>query len=87
MRDETMTEAWERFKELQRSCPHHGIEGWSLLQFFYGGLLLYDKGMLDVTVGGSLVNKEIMDGFKLIDNMALNQSQWHNSREILVVLQ
>ena len=33
--NETMSEAWERFQELQRCCPHHGIEGWNLLQIFY----------------------------------------------------
>jgi Retrotransposon gag protein len=33
--DKMMSEAWEHFNELQRSCPHHGIEAWSLLQIFY----------------------------------------------------
>jgi hypothetical protein len=43
--------------------------------------------MLDATAGGSLVNKGIMDGFKLIDDMTLNQSHWHNPRETPVILQ
>ena len=41
--DESMAEAWERFNEIQRSCPHHNIEKWSLLQIFYGGLNQHDK--------------------------------------------
>jgi hypothetical protein len=38
--------------------------------------------MLDTIVGGSLVNKGVVDGFKLIDDLALNQSQWHRPREV-----
>jgi hypothetical protein len=49
--------------------------------------LLHDRGMLDATAGGSLVNKGVVDGFKLIDDMALNQSQWHRPREVLVLFQ
>lgn len=29
--DESFYDAWERFKELQRLCPHHGIEKWLLV--------------------------------------------------------
>jgi Retrotransposon gag protein len=72
--DESMFEVWDRFNELQWSCPHHGIESWSLLQIFYGSLFPHDKGMLDVAIEGSLVNKEVEDNFKLIDDMTLNQS-------------
>ena len=75
-----MAETWERFNEIQRSCPHHSIERWSLLQIFYGGLTPYDKAMLDAAAGGSLLNKGTDPGFKIIDDMAVNQSQWHNSR-------
>jgi hypothetical protein len=82
-----MSEAWERFNELQRSCPHHGIEAWSLLQIFYGSLLPHDRGMLDAAAGGSLVNKGVVDGFKLIDDMALNQSQWHRPRQAPILFQ
>ena len=82
-----MSEAWERFQELQRCCPHHGIEGWNLLQIFYNSLLPQDKGMLDAAAGGSLMNKGAIDGYKLVDDMALNQSQWHNPRETPVLLQ
>ncbi|XP_078152627.1 uncharacterized protein LOC144547810 [Carex rostrata] len=85
--DETMSEAWERFQELQRCCPHHGIEGWNLLQIFYNSLMPHDKGMLDAAAGGSLMNKGAVDGYKLVDDMALNQSQWHNPRETPIILQ
>ena len=28
---ESLYEAWERFKDLQRNCPHHGIPDWLLM--------------------------------------------------------
>ena len=28
---ESLYEAWERFKELQRRCPHHGLPDWLIM--------------------------------------------------------
>jgi hypothetical protein len=50
-------------------------------------LLPYNRGMLDAVAGGSLVKKGVADRFKLIDDMTLNQSQWHRPREALVLFQ
>jgi hypothetical protein len=49
-------------------------------------IMSYDKGMLDAAVGGSLINKEIVYDFKLIDDMSLNQSRRHNLSKTLIVL-
>ena len=32
---ESLYEAWERYKDLQRQCPHHGVPQWLLIQTFY----------------------------------------------------
>jgi hypothetical protein len=79
--DETLADAWNRFNELRRSCPHHGIPEWSLLRIFYSGLSNNDRLILDAAAGGSLCERAIDEGFKLIDNMALNQTQFHKPRE------
>ena len=31
---ESLYEAWERYKDLQRQCPHHGVPQWLLIQTF-----------------------------------------------------
>jgi len=36
--DETLYEAWERFKDLLRLCPHHGLQKWMVVQTFYNGV-------------------------------------------------
>ena len=33
--DETLYEAWERFKDLLRLCPHRGLQRWMIMQTFY----------------------------------------------------
>ncbi|KAL2900640.1 UDP-N-acetylglucosamine--N-acetylmuramyl-(pentapeptide) pyrophosphoryl-undecaprenol N-acetylglucosamine transferase [Bienertia sinuspersici] len=33
--NESLFEAWERFKNLLNDCPHHGMEKWLLLHSFY----------------------------------------------------
>ena len=33
--NESLYEAWERFKEHLRKCPHHSLPKWMLVQLFY----------------------------------------------------
>jgi len=35
---ESLYEAWERFKELQIRCPHHGLPDWLIVQTSYNSL-------------------------------------------------
>ncbi|KAL2897723.1 Glutathionyl-hydroquinone reductase YqjG [Bienertia sinuspersici] len=50
--DESLYDAWERFKNLKDKCPHHGMEDWLLLHGFYRGLYKYNKMCLDAASGG-----------------------------------
>jgi Retrotransposon gag protein len=34
----SLSEACDRYQELPRLCPHHGLEKWFILQIFYEGL-------------------------------------------------
>jgi len=36
--DESLYKAWERFKDLLRLCPHHGLQKWMVGQTFYNGV-------------------------------------------------
>src|SRR5262249_5891843 len=49
---ETLYEAWERYKDLLRRCPHHGLPVWLQVQTFYNGLTNRNKAMIDAAVGG-----------------------------------
>ena len=54
---ENLHEYWERFKKLCASYPHHQINEHLLIQYFYEGLNIMDRQMIDVASGGSLVDK------------------------------
>ncbi|CAM8925993.1 unnamed protein product [Rhodiola kirilowii] len=42
MDGETLYEAWERYKEMMRLCPHHNLELWKIINTFYQKI---DQGM------------------------------------------
>ena len=47
--DESLFEAWERYKELLRKCPHHGIPICIQMETFYNGLNARTRDMLDAS--------------------------------------
>ncbi|CAN6685846.1 unnamed protein product [Malus baccata var. baccata] len=67
---------YERFKSLVASCPQHQMKEELLLQYFYEGLLLIERQMLDASTGGALVDKTPMAANTLISNRVLNAQQY-----------
>ncbi|KAL8098873.1 hypothetical protein AgCh_031552 [Apium graveolens] len=51
---ETLCEAWERYKEILRMCPHHGMPNWMIINCFYNGLGAQSRPMLDAASSGAL---------------------------------
>ena len=54
---ETFHEAWERFRDLTRECPHHGVSNHKLNQIFYDGLGPQDRHLLDAASGYTFISK------------------------------
>ncbi|RDX73160.1 hypothetical protein CR513_47270, partial [Mucuna pruriens] len=69
---ETLHEYWERFNKLCATCPHHQISEQLLIQYFYEGLLMMDRSMIDAANGGALMDKTPTAARHLISNMASN---------------
>nr|GFB84418.1 hypothetical protein [Tanacetum cinerariifolium] len=55
--NETFNEAWERFKDLLRQCPHHGFSELHRLDTFYNALNPNDQDALDFAAGGNFLDK------------------------------
>ncbi|RDY03768.1 hypothetical protein CR513_12610, partial [Mucuna pruriens] len=72
---ETLHEYWERFNKLCATCPHHQISEQLLIQYFYEGLSMMDKSMIDTASGGALMDKTPAVVRHLISNMASNTQQ------------
>ncbi|GJZ93761.1 reverse transcriptase domain-containing protein [Tanacetum coccineum] len=79
--DESFCEAWDRFKDLLRACPHHGFTELHQLDTFYNALTPTDQDSLNVVVGGNLLNKTPRDALTIIEN----KSKVRNSRNKPIV--
>ncbi|GJU87280.1 reverse transcriptase domain-containing protein [Tanacetum coccineum] len=49
--DESFSEAWDRFKDLLRACPHHGFSELHQLDTFYNALNVNDQDSLNSAAG------------------------------------
>nr|GEX69424.1 reverse transcriptase domain-containing protein [Tanacetum cinerariifolium] len=74
--DESFHEAWERYKDLLRACPHYGFTELHQLDTFYNALNPADQDSLNAAAGGNLLEKSPQDALTIIEN----KSKVHNSR-------
>nr|GFC54129.1 reverse transcriptase domain-containing protein [Tanacetum cinerariifolium] len=51
--DESFSEAWDKFKDLLRACPHHGFSKLHQLDTFYRALNSKDQDSLNSVAGES----------------------------------
>ncbi|GJY41873.1 reverse transcriptase domain-containing protein [Tanacetum coccineum] len=61
-------EAWERFKEMLRACPHHGFTELTQVDTFYNGLNENDQDSLNVAAGGNLLSKTTREALNIIES-------------------
>ncbi|GJV17019.1 hypothetical protein Tco_1362342, partial [Tanacetum coccineum] len=66
--EETFSEAWDRFKDLLRACPHHGFTELHQLDTFYNDLNPTDQDSLNAAAGGNLLTKTPRDALTIIEN-------------------
>ncbi|GJR26395.1 reverse transcriptase domain-containing protein [Tanacetum coccineum] len=81
--DESFHEAWDRYKDLLRACPHHGFTELHQLETFYNALNPADQDSLNSAAGGNLLERWTQDVLTFIEN----KSKVCNSRNKLIVSQ
>ncbi|GJZ55873.1 reverse transcriptase domain-containing protein [Tanacetum coccineum] len=79
--DETFYEAWDRFNDLLRACPHHGFSELHQLDTFYNALNSNDQDSLNSAAGGNFLDKMPRDCLRIIKS----KSKVRNSRNKPVV--
>ncbi|GKC41317.1 reverse transcriptase domain-containing protein [Tanacetum coccineum] len=79
--DETFYEAWDRFNDLLRACPHHGFSELHQLDTFYNALNSNDQDSLNSAAGGNFLDKMPHDCLRIIES----KSKVRNSRNKPVV--
>ncbi|GJR53741.1 reverse transcriptase domain-containing protein [Tanacetum coccineum] len=84
-------EAWERFKEMLRACPHHEFTELTQVHTFYNGLNDNDQDSLNAAAGGNLLSKTTREALNIIENKSkvrysrnkpnasrMNTTSWEN---------
>ncbi|GJU42328.1 reverse transcriptase domain-containing protein [Tanacetum coccineum] len=72
--DETFYEAWDRFNDLLRGCPHHGFSELHQLDTFYNALNSNDQDSLNSAAGGNFLDKMPRECLKIIESKEQIQS-------------
>nr|GFA97724.1 reverse transcriptase domain-containing protein [Tanacetum cinerariifolium] len=62
------TEAWDRFKDLLRACPHHDFLELHQLDTFYNDLNYKDQDSLNSAAGGNFLDKITHDCLSIIES-------------------
>ena len=81
---ENLAEAWDRFDELLRKCPHHRLTRWMQVHTFYNGLRDATKIVIDASVGGALMKKTTGQAYEILEDAANNTNQFPRDRITLV---
>nr|GFA78886.1 reverse transcriptase domain-containing protein [Tanacetum cinerariifolium] len=66
--EETFGEAWERFKEMLRVCPHHEFTKLAQIDTFYNGLNDNDQDSLNAAASENLLSKTTREALQIIKN-------------------
>ena len=73
---ENLAEAWDRFHELLRKCPHHRLTRWMQVNTFYNGLRNATRTVIDASLGGALMKKTTDQAYEILEDAASNTNQW-----------
>ncbi|XP_022860904.1 uncharacterized protein LOC111381360 [Olea europaea var. sylvestris] len=79
---ESYHEAWNRFNELMRNCPNHGITQGNQVQYFYTGLTPLSKSQVDASAGRSIIGKSVQQTMDLFELIATTHSMFSSERVV-----
>nr|GEW73016.1 reverse transcriptase domain-containing protein [Tanacetum cinerariifolium] len=79
--DESLFEAWERYKLSIDHCPNHNMLPVTQIDTFYNGLTLRHRDTINATVGGTFMKRRPEECYDLIENMTAHQNDWDTSAQ------
>ena len=68
--DESLYNAWERYKRLLKRCPMHGIYLTTQMDIFYHSMNYTSKGIIDAACCGAFKRKSVEEARQLIEYLA-----------------
>nr|GEX40036.1 reverse transcriptase domain-containing protein [Tanacetum cinerariifolium] len=77
--DESLFEAWERYKLSIDRCPNHNMLPVTQIDSFYNGLTLRHRDTINVAAGGTFMKRRPERCYDLIENMTAHHNDWDNT--------
>jgi hypothetical protein len=73
---ETFYQCWDMYRDLLNTCPHHGFDTWRLVSYFYEGLTLRDRQMVELMCNGTFEDKDRNEAMEYLDLLVENMQNW-----------
>nr|GEV71198.1 reverse transcriptase domain-containing protein [Tanacetum cinerariifolium] len=74
--DESLFEAWERYKLSIDRCPNHNMLPVTQIDTFYNGLTLRHRDTINAAAGGTFMKRRPEECYDLIENMTSHNNDW-----------
>nr|GEV04394.1 reverse transcriptase domain-containing protein [Tanacetum cinerariifolium] len=79
--DESLFEAWERYKLLIDRCPNHNMLPITQIDTIYNGLTLRHRDTINAAAGGTFMKRHPKECYDLIENMTAHHNDWDTSAQ------
>nr|GEU67522.1 hypothetical protein [Tanacetum cinerariifolium] len=79
--DESLFEAWERYKLLIDCCPNHNMLPVTQIDTFYNGLTLRHRDIINAAADGIFMKRRPEECYDLIKNMTAHHIDWDTSAQ------
>nr|GEY27752.1 reverse transcriptase domain-containing protein [Tanacetum cinerariifolium] len=79
--DESLFEAWERYKLSIDRCPNHNMFPVTQIDTFYNGLILRHRDTINAVAGGTFMKRFPEECYDLIENMTAHHNDWDTSAQ------
>nr|GFB26907.1 reverse transcriptase domain-containing protein [Tanacetum cinerariifolium] len=77
--NESLFEAWERYKLSIDQCPKHNMLPFTQIDTFFNGLTLRHRDTINAAVGGTFTKRRTKECYDLIKNMTTHHNDWDTS--------
>ncbi|KAJ9557611.1 hypothetical protein OSB04_012225 [Centaurea solstitialis] len=74
--EENLTKAWVRYKALLLKLPNHGFGQKEVIEFFYNGLTVESRLVLDTSSRGIFAYRTVKEEYQLLEDMVLRHLDW-----------
>ncbi|GJT52552.1 MAK10-like protein [Tanacetum coccineum] len=80
---ESISEAWTCFKDLLQKVPHHGIDLWLQVKFFYDHVNPVTRRTIDQLAGDKLRDQNVEGSWALLEDLTLYDNEsWNDPRDL-----